>query len=348
MYPEENTRSPEGETSLSKAVRIAENKAAYDAACKRILAEKRILAWIMKECVEEFRDCSLEDIETRYIEGTPQVGEVALLPDEPDLCSSAASSGISPLIHGENAEDTSLREGTVTYDIRFRAIAPKDGAHIALLINAEGQKDYTPGYPLPKRGIYYCSRMISSQYGTEFTQAHYEKLKKVYSIWICLDPPRYRQNTITRYRLQEENLAGCVREPKENYDLMALVMVCLGKKEEGENRLLQMLDVLFSRKQGQKEKRKILESEFDLPMTQELDEEVSKMCNFSDVVEREGMERGLEKGMKKGLAEGLATGILQGRQAEKLDTARSMKGDGLDIAMICKYTGLKMEEVEVL
>lgn len=30
-------------------------------------------------------------------------------------------------------------------------------------------------------------------------------------------------------------------------------------------------------------------------MTQELDEEVSKMCNFSDVVEREGMERGLER-----------------------------------------------------
>lgn len=153
----------------------------------------------------------------------------------------------------------------MTYDVRFRAVAPKEEGYITLLVNAEGQRDYTPGYPLPKRGIYYCSRMISAQYGTEFTHAHYEKLKKVYSIWICLDPPKYRQNTITRYRIQEENLVGTVKEPRENYDLLTLVMVCLGEKEKGESRLLQMLDVLFSRRQDQREKRKLLEEEFVCP-----------------------------------------------------------------------------------
>ena len=44
MYPEENIRNRKEETPLSKAVRLAEDKAAYDAACKRILAQKRILA----------------------------------------------------------------------------------------------------------------------------------------------------------------------------------------------------------------------------------------------------------------------------------------------------------------
>ena len=56
MYPEENKINLREENTLSKAVRLAQNKAAYDAACKRILAEKLILAWIMKECVEEYRD----------------------------------------------------------------------------------------------------------------------------------------------------------------------------------------------------------------------------------------------------------------------------------------------------
>ena len=61
--------------------------------------------------------------------------------------------------------DKSVREGTVTYDIRFRAIVPDSEEQIALIINVEDQNDFYPGYPLIKRGIYYCCRMISSQYG---------------------------------------------------------------------------------------------------------------------------------------------------------------------------------------
>ena len=47
----------------------------YDEALKRLLANKRILAAIMKGCVEEYRDCTVEEIAEKYIEGAPQVGE---------------------------------------------------------------------------------------------------------------------------------------------------------------------------------------------------------------------------------------------------------------------------------
>lgn len=83
-----------------------------------------------------------------------------------------------------------MTEGIVTYDIRFLATAPVSGELIRLIINIEAQNDFYPGYPLIKRGIYYCSRMISAQYGTEFTKSHYEDIKKVYSIWICMNPPK--------------------------------------------------------------------------------------------------------------------------------------------------------------
>ena len=72
----------------------------------------------------------------------------------------------------------------------------------------EAQTDFYPGYPLIKRGIYYCCRMISSQYGREFTGPHYEKLKKAYSIWVCMNPPGCRKNSIIRYRLEEKPLVG--------------------------------------------------------------------------------------------------------------------------------------------
>jgi len=35
----------------------------------------------------------------------------------------------------------------------------------------------------------------------------YEKIEKVYSIWICMNPPKNRENTITRYRLVEERVS---------------------------------------------------------------------------------------------------------------------------------------------
>ena len=37
------------ETTVAESIRIVDQKAAYDAACKRVLAEKIILAWVMKE-----------------------------------------------------------------------------------------------------------------------------------------------------------------------------------------------------------------------------------------------------------------------------------------------------------
>jgi hypothetical protein len=41
-------------TTIAKNIRVADEKASYDAACKRLLSEKIILAWIMKNCLEVF------------------------------------------------------------------------------------------------------------------------------------------------------------------------------------------------------------------------------------------------------------------------------------------------------
>ena len=38
---------------------LAGQQAAYDAAAKRLLSSKKILAWILKYCVEEFRDSEI-------------------------------------------------------------------------------------------------------------------------------------------------------------------------------------------------------------------------------------------------------------------------------------------------
>lgn len=277
------------ETTISKSIRSADDRANYDAACKRLLSEKIILAWIVKSCLEEFRDYDVKDIASRYIEGEPQVSEVPVAPDETNAAT---------VIHGIGTEDTTQTEGTVTYDIRFLASAPSSTEKIHMIVNLEAQNDFYPGYPLIKRGIYYCSRMISAQYGTEFVAAQYGNIRKVASIWVCMNPPKSRENTITSYSLTEKNLIGTVQEPVENYDLITAVMICLGKTggDSGSD-VLKLLDVLLSAETSAEEKQRILQDDFDIPMTQSLGRTVDVMCNLSKGVWEKGMEAGAAQTM---------------------------------------------------
>lgn len=281
----------ESVTTIGHGVAAADLGAQYDAACKRLLSEKAILARIMKECLEEFQDIPVTDIENKYIEGTPEIGETPVLPDD-----------ATPRIQGAANEDAAIREGTITYDIRFRAIAPKDGGYIQLIINIEAQNDYYPGYPLIKRGMYYCSRMISSQYGVDFPPEQYKGVKKVYSIWICMNPPKSRENTINRYHMTEEHLVGEAREVRENYDLLTVLMVCLGDSDCTQG-LLRMLDVLLSSRMAPAAKTDVLEKEFEIPISRSFETEVSGMCNLSKGVWQDGEREGIEKGKIEGKIE---------------------------------------------
>ena len=259
------------ENTLAKNITAAGEKAAYDAVCKRLLANKVILAWIMKSCLEEYKTHSIHEIAEKYIEGVHQIAEAAVNPDE-----ETRDSGEQ--IRGVKNEDSTIQEGTITYDIRFLAIVPGTGETIRLMVNVEAQNDFYPGYPIIKRALYYCSRMISSQYGSEFTETHYENIRKVYSIWICSNPPKRRENTITRYSIQEENLIGQVSERKENYDLLTVVMICLGHADDDNyTGVLKLLGVLLSSEKEAEEKKKILQDDFDIAMTKTLESEVSVM-----------------------------------------------------------------------
>lgn len=277
----------EHENTLAKNISGAGKGAAVDAACKRLLANKSILAWILKDCVEEYRNCDIRDIVEKYIESEPQIAEVAVNPDETNVS-----------IRGLSNEDTTLTEGTVTYDIRFMASAPVSGELIQLIINVEAQNDFYPGYPLIKRGIYYCSRMISAQYGVEFTKSQYAAIKKVYSIWVCARPPKNREDSITSYSLKERNVIGNVKEPIQNYDLMTAVMICLGSNSK-ENNVLRLLETLLSSKMESETKKHILQNEFDIKMTQTFDKEVSDMCNLSKGITEESFAEGFAEGFAK-------------------------------------------------
>lgn len=290
-------------STLAKNLSVSEKRAKYDASVKRLLANKEILAWIMKSCLSEYKNCGIKEIAEIYIEKEPEISSVAVNPDETNYQPKQVNTD-SESISGMNGEDKLINEGTVLYDIRFFASAPGTNEEIKLIINIEAQNDYTPGYPLVKRGIYYCARMLSAQYGTEFTDGHYEKIKKVYSIWICSAPPKDRANTITQYSVQENFIVGNSSEVTENYDLLSVIMINLSKEiDKSPDKLLSLLNILISSDIDDKEKIELMSSNYGITMTKELEGDVSLMCNLSKGILNEGIEKGIEKGKILGAVE---------------------------------------------
>ena len=72
----------EQETMAAQTIETVGTDVLYDESVKRLLANKSILAVILKECVPEFKHCTTREIAEQYIEGEPQIGEVGIAPDE--------------------------------------------------------------------------------------------------------------------------------------------------------------------------------------------------------------------------------------------------------------------------
>ena len=126
-----------------------------------------------------------------------------------------------------------------------------------------------------------------------------------------MNPPKYRENSINRYSITEEQLIGSCSERKENYDLLTAIMICLGDSDdENASGILKLLEVLLSSDREVKEKKEILQNDFSIEMTKTLEREVSTMCNLSKGVEEKGIQKGIEKGIQKGIEQGIEKGIL--------------------------------------
>ena len=123
------------------------------------------------------------------------------------------------------------------------------------------------------------------------------------SIWACKKSSDEFQNTFTRYSIRPEQLIENATEKLENYDLMSVVAICLGKLDsENYTGILKFLDVLLSSSRATTEK--ILEEEFGVAMSEELEREVLIMCNLSQGVKAEGREEGIGIGREEGIGIG--------------------------------------------
>ena len=260
---------------------LEQEKYNYDESCKKILCEVQIMAYILKECVEEFERFSRKEIEQLLKQ------EIIIM----------------------NGEEISVNGARIYYDVFFEVKGEK------LLIDVEPQNREPGTYPLLTRAMYYGIRMLDRQIG-----GRYASFKKVYSIWILFNPTGNKGNVINTYSMNEKSKLKEYQASKKDYDLVQIVMIHLPKKgQKGKSPMMELLKDIFVENYSPKHIKDILVNKYGIILTEGLDQEVDRMCNWSEGVYENGKLEGRKEGRKEGRLEGQKEGISAGIQQSTLN-----------------------------
>lgn len=130
---------------------------------------------------------------------------------------------------------------------------------------------------------------------SEEVQEYDENVKSIY-------PPKYCENTIIRYRMNQEVLFGKIIGDKQfRYDLMEVLMINLPTKipdEKAEQNLTGMLKTLLTPELPAKTIIERLECIYHIPMTEWEKGDFGEMCNLGEAILERGIERGIQQGIQ--------------------------------------------------
>ena len=306
------------DTEIKNAVNAADQDAQYDAKAKRLLGNKIILAHILEKTVDEFRGMDPQEAVT-YIEGGPFISVVSV---EPGLTNDEKEEAGQRIV-GFNTENAEINEGLIRFDIVFYVRMPsaggrKDGLS-QIIVNVEAQKDAPKEYNVLNRAIFYVSRLVSSQKERDFVNTNYDDIKRVFSIWICMN---MSQNSMNYVHLTSDGLLGSY-EWGGKIDLLNIVLIGLSKElpeHDEKYELHRLLGALLSKELTSDGKLNIIETEYGIPIEDSMRKDVSVMCNLSQ-------------------------GIREDANAEFI---MSMYKKGYTLEQIADVAGKSMEEIKVI
>ena len=254
---------------------------AHDEYCKKILAFKSILASIMHDQIPEYMGMPIPEIEAciepiKGMEYIKRNGELL----------------------GLNLEDIAVIGAEIRYDVFFFAKLPTKKVEakkeiIGFLINMEAHGDDERHYPLISRGVYHACRILAGQKNAKygFQHTNYLDIKKVYSLWICMNHIKEKDDVVNSYKLTETCLRKEWHSPVSHYDLIEVIMIYLKKSyddyNDGEYDSMKLLNVLFNSNLPLDEIKRQLIENYGILVSEDLEQEVAEMCNLSEGIRKE-------------------------------------------------------------
>lgn len=159
--------------------------------------------------------------------------------------------------------------------------------------------------------------MVSAQKNTEFVSDNYDDIKKVVSIWICMDADDDGDGII-KYTFKPDILYGKDMVYHE-FDKMEAYIIRIREHDnvtESKNKLIQMLEILLSKKKKEEVKNLLTQNHGTIMEISDTEQEVNKMCNLGEVLyeraEKEGIKQGIEQGIELKLVDQIAAKLKKG------------------------------------
>ncbi len=305
---------------IKNAVNAADTDAQYDEKAKRLLGNKTVLAHILVKTVDEFQGMEPKEV-VSYIEGEPLIGTV---PVEPGLTNAAKEKDRQRVV-GLNTESMEINEGLIRFDIIFY-VRMKDGFS-QVIVNVEAQKGKSAGYHILNRAVFYASRLISSQKERDFVKMNYDDIRRVYSIWVCMGMD---ESSMAYVHLTKDDLLGS-HQWEGGLDLLNIVMIGIADElpeHDDKYELHRLLSAVFSTELSAPEKLGIMETEYGIPLNDNMREDVITMCNLSQGIR------------EKGRAEGEAR--------SEIRVILNMHQNNFTLEQIALATGKSIEEVDAV
>ena len=273
-----------------------------DRVIKRFLAEKSLLALILREAIPGLENKSLAEI-TEMIEGNVQIGSAEIRPHHPEKA----------VIDGTHQESLETGEGKITFDLKFRMTIPGEEAPKEIIVNVEPQNNLFPGYKIFNRAVYYASRMISEQVTSLADPRSYDAVRDVYTIWLFTDAKKKwgLSGSITNFRLRPEKLVGDF-SGNVNCDILNIVYIGLNDGKT-DSEMIRIMTLLLSSTVGLKEKLNAVQSA-GISVTDSVERSIKDMCDMTKIYEQRGREEGLEEGLEKGIEKGIEALIVTMRE----------------------------------
>jgi len=282
------TKNSKGKVIVSGKNDIKNSKLTYDKEFKKLFTKREFLSPILKNIVPEYNEYSLEQIEG-FI--TPRGDET-----------------INPEAY--RSEDTGKGSETTThYDVLVDCALPGDeNVRVGLFFDFEMQRSNTPGYSIPKRGVYYCCRLISRQISVLGDES-YDKLRPVYSVWVLVKdiPDELRYSTYSvdlTGSFSDKNLdsSESAAHLSRDINLIHLRLIYLSqdlKIEDGQSNLVKYLQSVFT--------DRVLDADCNPyhEHSKKIKEEVSAMLSAARAIEVSAREEGREEGRVRGIVETL-------------------------------------------
>ena len=240
-----------------------------DSLMKRFLSYKCIISRILHYGLKEFKELTPDYIEHNCF----------------------------PNSEGERVLRLNTEDIGSAQDLIFDVCIPGDEIPRTIIINLEPQTTDRLSYALVTRAIFYGSSILSRQYDTVFTNSEYQKIQKVYSIWIVTHPKK-NKNVLTTYNIEQDNIVGTSTDTKRDYDLLSIIIASLGD-EYTNNPLLDFLNQTFDFKKGKNEIFDTLKEKYGVSLTDQFRKDVSDMYTIEDAILEQGIQQGIEQGIKE-------------------------------------------------